>query len=126
MTKSPTMKHLVLFAAFLTLLASCQKPSDNNPDNTYKPLNLSTRSAEFIRQGEPFAFEFIDRIHAEEKGDFIISPLSMQILLGMILDGAQGTTADEISRVLGYGAGETDAVNEFCRSMLTQLPNLDQ
>jgi serpin B len=126
MTKSQTMKHIVLFAAFLTLLASCQKPSDNNPDNFYKPLNLSTRSAEFIRQGEPFAFEFIDRIHAEEKGDFIISPLSMQILLGMILDGAQGTTADEISRVLGYGAGETDAVNEFCRSMLTQLPKLDQ
>ena len=126
MTKSPTMKHLVLFAAFLTLFASCQKPSGNNPDNTYKPLELSTRSAEFIRQGEPFAFEFIDRIHAEEKGDFIISPLSMQILLGMILDGAQGTTADEISRVLGYGAGETDAVNEFCRSMLTQLPKLDQ
>lgn len=119
------MKHLFLFAAFLTVLASCQKPS-NNPDNTYKPLDLSTRSAEFVRLGEPFTFEFIDRIHAEEKGDFIISPLSMQILLGMILDGAQGTTADEICRVLGYGAGETDAVNEFCRSMLTQLPQLDQ
>ena len=61
-----------------------------------------------------------------EKGSFIISPLSMQILLGMILDGAQGATADEIGGVLGYGAGEVDAVNEFCLSMLTQLPKLDR
>lgn len=120
------MKHLALFTAILTVFGACQKPSGDNPDNTCKPLELSSRSAEFVRQGEPFTFEFIDRIQAAEKGDFIISPLSMQILLGMILDGAQGATADEISGVLGYGAGEVDAVNEFCLSMLTQLPKLDR
>ena len=43
----------------------------------------------------------------------------------MILDGAQGQTADEICEVLGYGAGEIDQVNEYCKSMLKQLPALD-
>ena len=119
------MKHILLLAA-IAVFASCQKPADDNAVNTYKPLNLSTRSTEFVRQGEPFAFEFIDRINTEEKESFIISPLSMQILLGMILDGARGTTADEICNVLGYGAGETDAVNEFCQAMLQQLPKLDK
>lgn len=119
------MKHLILLAAVLTAFASCQKPvTDTN--NDYKPLELSTRSAGFVQKGEPFSFEFIDRIQKEEKGDFIISPLSMQILLGMILNGAQGTTAEEICSVLGYGAGEIDAVNEFCLSMLQQLPELDK
>lgn len=50
----------------------------------------------------------------------------MQFLLGMILDGARGTTADEICNVLGYGAGEVDAVNEYSLSMLQQLPKLDK
>ena len=50
----------------------------------------------------------------------------MQLLLGMILDGAQNGTADEICKVLGYGAGEVNAVNEYSLSMLEQLPSLDK
>lgn len=121
-----TMKHILLLAALVAGLVSCQKPVDDNPDNTYKPLELSTRSTEFIAEGMPFAFEFIDRVNTDSEKDYIISPLSMQILLGMILDGAQGATAEEICGVLGYGAGETDAVNEFCQAMLQQLPQLDK
>ena len=121
------MKHIILALALITSLVSCQKPGGNDDsDNTLKPLNLSTRSAGFIQKGEPFSFEFIDRINAEEEGEYIISPLSMQILLGMILNGAQGKTADEICNVLGYGSGEIDAVNEFCQAMLRQLPELDK
>ena len=121
------MKHIILALALITSLVSCQKPGGNdNSDNTLKPLNLSTRSAGFIQKGEPFSFEFIDRINAEEEGEYIISPLSMQILLGMVLDGARGATADEICNVLGYGSGEIDAVNEFCQAMLQQLPELDK
>ena len=122
------MKHLGFLAAVAAVLClSCEKVNREDPaDNTYKPLNLTTRSAEIARQGNAFAFEFIDRVRAAEEGDFIISPLSMQFLLGMILDGARGETAAEICDVLGYGAGEVDAVNEYCLSMLEQLPELDR
>lgn len=122
------MKHLGFLAAVAAVLClSCEKVNREDPaDNTYKPLNLTTRSAEIARLGNAFAFEFIDRVRAAEEGDFIISPLSMQFLLGMILDGARGETAAEICDVLGYGAGEVDAVNEYCLSMLEQLPELDR
>ena len=117
-------------AASALLLAgalSCGKQTPDDPaNNPYKALELTTKSAEFAREGNTFAFDFIDRINAVEEGDFIISPLSMQFLLGMILDGAQHGTADEICQVLGYGAGEVDAVNEYCLSMLEQLPSLDK
>ena len=123
------MKHFGLLAAtalLLTVSLSCEKTSGDNPkNNPYKPLNLTTKSAQFAREGNTFAFDFIDRINTAEEGDFIISPLSMQFLLGMVLNGAQNGTADEICKVLGYGAGEVDAVNEYCLSMLEQLPSLD-
>ena len=124
------MTHFKLLAATAALLAislSCEKLNgDDSKNNPYKQLNLTTKSAAFASQGNTFAFDFINRINTAEEGDFIISPLSMQFLLGMILDGAQNGTADEICKVLGYGTGEVEAVNEYCLSMLEQLPSLDK
>lgn len=121
------MKHLFLTAAVLAILLSCNK-SKAEPDqgNPYKSLELNTKSAQFAQQGHSFAFHFLEQVNSVEKGNFIISPLSMQFLLGMVLDGARGETANEICHVLGYGAGEVDAVNEYCLSMLEQLPALDK
>ena len=89
-------------------------------------LQLSTKSAELVKTANTFAYDFFDRINAEVEGSYVVSPLSMQFLLGMILNGTKGDTADEICKVLGYGAGEIDDVNEFCLSMLQQLPGLDK
>ena len=124
------MKHFAIIGAMMAILmgsVSCEKIGGDNPkDNPYKRLELTTKSAEFARKGNDFAFNFIDRVNDATLVDFIISPLSMQFLLGMILDGAQGQTADEICSVLGYGAGEVDAVNEYCQAMLQQLPDMDK
>ncbi|MBR0110002.1 MAG: serpin family protein [Bacteroidales bacterium] len=123
------MKRLIIVsAAALALAATACVNSQNLGDehNEYKPLELTTKGAEFVQKGEDFTFEFIDRINTESEKDYIISPLSMQFLLGMILDGAQGETADQIAEVLGYGAGENAQVNEYCLSMLNQLPKLDK
>ena len=119
------MKNLVsvFAAAAIALVAASCNPSVNNP---YKALEIPTKATEFVEKGHDFSLEFVDRINDVEKKDFIVSPLSMQFLLGMILNGAQGTTADEICDVLGYGAGEIDDVNQFCQSMLEQLPKLDK
>lgn len=118
---------LAASAAILTTgLSSCDKPEDDSQNNPYKALTLTTKSAEFVEKGNTFTFNFIDRINASTKTDYVISPLSMQFLLGMILDGARGATADEICAVLGYGQGEVAAVNEYCLSMLNQLPTLDK
>ena len=115
-------------AALFFTASSCDKPvsfggNDNNPR---KEIDLTTKGAEFVEMGNSFAFDFIDRINSSTEKDYIISPLSMQFPLGMILDGAKGQTADEICSVLGYGAGEVAEVNDYCLSMLKQLPGLDK
>ena len=118
---------LACASAMLMAGVSCGnsiEPDDNN--NPYKSLDLTTKSMEFVEKGNTFAFNFIDRINSAEKKDYVVSPLSMQFLLGMILDGAKGTTADEICQVLGFGEGQTGAVNEYCLSLLEQLPKMDK
>ena len=123
--------HKISILAALTAIAlsgsACSKIfGDDSKNNEYKPLKLTTKSAEFAEKGSTFTFQFIDQINTASAKDYIISPLSMQFVLGMVLDGAKGETAEEICQVLGYGAGETEAVNEYCLSMLQQLPALDK
>lgn len=124
------MKHYLLFFALIAMAlgnVSCDKAETEEPtDNPYRKLELSTRSTEIVQQGNDFAFRFLENINESSSEDFVISPLSMQFLLGMLLDGAKGQTADEICAVLGYGAGDVDGVNEFCQSLLKQLPELDK
>ena len=96
--------------------------------NEYKALELSTKGAGYVEKGNGFALRLMENVIGAESingGSFIVSPLSMQFLLGMMLSGAQGQTADEICEVLGYGASETADVNEYCKSLLAQLPGLD-
>ena len=123
------MKHLTFLLTSLGLLAasvSCGKiGGDDAKTNPYKPLELSSKSVEILQKGHSFSLEFIDRVDSSTGRNYVISPLSMQFLLGMILNGANGATADEICTVLGYGRGEREAVNEFCYSLLSQLPQMD-
>ena len=126
------MKKIILLisaALFMTGFTSCdpleEEPvsSDKNP---YKALSLSTRQSEFVTTGQNFSLNFINRVQMDSEKDYVISPLSMQFLLGMILDGTDNNTADQICNTLGYGKGEVKEVNEFCRTMMDQLPKLDK
>ena len=119
------LKNLTLLVASTMLLAGCDSSNIDVETNPRKDLNLSTKAVEYIEKGNDFSLDFLERTCARAEKSFVISPLSLQFLLGMILDGAQGQTADEICSVLGYGAGDVASVNEYCKSMLTQLPNLD-
>lgn len=68
-------------------------------------LTLTTEEEELVSKGNVFATDYLSRVNASTDGDFIISPLSLQFLLGM-LDDAK--------------------VNTFYRKLQTQLSLLDK
>ena len=118
------MKALFPIAAVL-LLAACTPDIDLEEGKPLKPLTLTTKQQTFVDAGNDFSFRFLDEVEAVTGEDYVISPLSMQFLLGMILDGAKGATADEICATLGYGEGEAAEVDAYARTMLDQLPAMD-
>ena len=89
-----TIKHAGIFvfiAILLSVCISCEKIETwNSTNNPHKELSLTTKSTEYVKDGNAFAFNLINRVYAATEGDYIISPLSVQFLLGMLLDGAQG------------------------------------
>ena len=117
----------ILLLAGLGMTACGQGNIGNQGDNNPRTdLKLTAAQRQFVSEGNTFSLLFLDKVNAAEKKDYILSPLSMQFLLGMILEGARNDTADEIASVLGYSSHEAAAVNEYCRSMLDQLPSLDK
>ncbi len=124
-------KTFPFFLSLLFLLVSgCGSISPENGKNERKDIPLTTKQGEYIKAGNEFAWRFMAKVdEAEskgEKGDWFVSPLSLQIALGMLLNGAQGETAAEICRTLGYKDGETAYINDWCKLMLDQLPQLDK
>ena len=118
----------------LLLLVSCnelnQGGTDDKGKNPYTRITLSTKQADFVTAGNTFAGRFIDKIDANalknNESEWIVSPLSLQLALGMLLNGAQGETATEICKTLGYNEGETAEINAWAKLMLEQLPKLDK
>ena len=99
-----------VIALFPLLLLSCNTIEDDDKDdgdNPLTPISLTTKQYGFVDAGNTFAGRFIDKIDEnslkQKENEWIVSPLSLQIALGMLLNGAQGETADEICQTLGYG-----------------------
>lgn len=95
-------------------------------NNERKRIELDEAQRAYVEAGNDFAFRFLKQIDAGEPGNWFVSPVSLQYLLGLVLDGAEGATADEICQTLGYPAGQSEAVDAYCRKMLSELPNLDK
>jgi hypothetical protein len=84
---------------------------------------LDDTQKNYVDAGNKMAFRFLKGIY---DGDNIIcSPLSLQYALAMTANGASGETLREIIDFLGYGEDGIEALNEYNKTLLEQLPAVD-
>ena len=100
------------------------------PANPRKEIELSGEEKQLVQSNNNFAFNLFNKIREQEAKEgkhesAIISPLSITFALGMMNNGAAGQTQQEINEVLGFGNAGADAINQFCRKLLTEAPTLD-
>lgn len=119
-------QSLLALVAIVALLPACSDIEGGETEsNPRRPLVLTDKQLEYVEAGHKFDFNYIYEVAKQSEGDWFVSPLGAQMMLGMMLNGASGETAEQIYDVLGYGDGELDEVNEYVRTLLTQLPELD-
>lgn len=128
-------KTIICIAIGLLALVSCNK--DNNPVIVEDPLTISSPAPTeqitkvslsdtqkgYVRAGNAMAFRFLKQIYSGE--NLICSPLSLQYALSMTANGASGETLLEIIDFLGYGTEGINALNEYSKILLEQLPAVD-
>jgi len=126
------MKYIGIIQTLLLsffLMVSCQPEDDIIDKDTEKAIaDLRKVDTEFIAKSNDFSFRLFDEVISTEPNDknILISPLSINIALGMLLNGAEANTADQIISTLGLEGTNMEEINAGYSNLISALPNLDQ
>ncbi len=71
-----------------------------------------------------FSLKLFSTLSAQTHQNLLVSPLSVTFLLGMLNEGAEGQTQEEITCLLNLGE-DARSVSEYCRKMLDWASRLD-
>lgn len=92
-------------------------------------IELTTEQRGYVAQSNEFAFTLYRSINKNETlrdKSNITSPLSLGFVLGMLGDGAQGQTLDEIRSLLEFGKADMMEINNFFKTIIEESPNIDE
>ncbi|MCM1355490.1 MAG: serpin family protein [Staphylococcus sp.] len=122
------MKHfsnLFLFLTSVFILTSCSSDSDDSGSNERKDINLNPTELEIVKANTSIGLNMLSYFDGNsEEDNFMVSPLSAQFVMGMLANGAQGKTLDEITAAMGTNS--IDELNDLCKRLLTELPKADK
>ena len=113
-------KQVVLFVLGFTFLLGCDS-TDDTPSFENDALETAAAKA-LVSQNNQFAMDFFRKISEKEtEENYMVSPLSLSMALGMVHNGADGDTKLAFDNVLGKGASlnELNQFNENLRRSLT-------
>ncbi len=121
------MRNRLSFFFFFFLLAviSCDRSRLDGGSVSTIPL---TRSEEvYAEVNNDFSSELLQIYYdkKEEAYDFVLSPVSLQMFLGMLNAAASEEQSGQMNRMLGYEGGSADGINSFCKKVLETSPKLD-
>ncbi|WP_300503871.1 serpin family protein [uncultured Duncaniella sp.] len=119
------MKKLTTFAIGMTLaLASCSNDNDVS-DNSRHEINLPPAQSEIVTSQISMAFDMLRYFHAKSGNDnFMVSPLSAQFALGMLMNGADGNTLAQLTDALGVTS--VSELNSLNKLLMSELPKADR
>ena len=142
------MKHLLLIPCLLLIAAapllSCSDDDEkenelpqNQEQNAYEkeetvvdmipkknPIKLTDAQKSYVNAVNDFSFKLFKETYDKKKSQ-VLSPLSVSFVLGMLNDGAEGETAQQIMDAMGFKDADKTAVNEFCANLIENAPKVD-
>ena len=129
------MKKLFKPILFLVAASSIAACSDSEPVTQVKEeegsshckwIELSRAEKDIVSKQMVFSVDFFEKIAAEKHENFMVSPLSVSMMMSMLANGAQGETHDEIVNTLGFEGMDMDAVNTFNKRLVAELAAADK
>ena len=135
MKKNINLSFGMAMMTIACLLASCSSSSHLSKHKTWvdmiaerRPIQLTEAQQVFVADNNAFTLNFLNKVsEADHWGkSFIYSPLSITYVLGMVNDAATGETEKELEQALGFHEGGIQAVNDYCKNLIQNLPKADE
>ena len=118
------MKRLVLILPLIISFA-CQD-AGVSPDNPPNLRTLSAAEVQVSKSSNDFAFNLFRNLPTPETDNSFISPLSVSMALGMLLNGAEGDVRQSILNTIDFKDYTAEEVNEGFRDLTKLLLSMDR
>lgn len=122
------MKIIIPIFFVLSVFWACDSKNEPNPNKKEtETINLSAVQKQRVHQDNNFSFELLrSTIEHSNEENILLSPMSASMALGMVLNGANGNTQDEIRKVINMENLTREEINTYYKLMLEKLPVLDK
>lgn len=131
------MKYTVLLA-LLPLAVACSSDDESASDvvqngqvvenvvETDSVLGLTSQQQSMVAPLNNFAVNLF-REQSQRTGEHstVVSPLGVAMVLGMLNEGAEGQTSEEISKAIGFSSADKDALSQLFSQLLSAVPKAD-
>lgn len=114
-----TLPSLLLFVLF----TACHQDNPVAPDNPPNLRTLSAAEARIASGNNDFAFSLFNK--CADEGNAFISPLSVSMALGMVMNGASESTRQSILNTIDYGDLSAEEVNQGYKDLTELLHTMD-
>ncbi len=115
----------IFLILLLTTFTKCEITDSNFQYIQVRPLTKT--ESDIVNSSAQFGFNLIKEISKSELNEnIIISPLSVSTALGMVLNGAEDNTYEQIKTMLGFSDIEFDDINKSYKSLDSLLKNIDE
>ena len=122
-----TLGSMVVACSSSETIEDVGGPKYVNMYQEVKPVQLTAEQAVFANDNNGFTLNFFQSLNGKMKNRSIVcSPLSITYVLSMVNDGATGTTEQELGQTLGFHKGGIQAVNDYCKNLIDNLPHVDE
>ena len=117
-------KSIILLLCAATVFTAC----NGVMPHAVKTLTLTSEEQVINAQQNAFAIDLLKQVNATEteSENVFLSPLGVAFVCGMMTNGAEGNTLDQILATIGAEGYSVDDLNEYYKNILENLPYLDK
>lgn len=123
------IKKTLLVLMLTGIFAACQNDEggSSTAPKPRKDIPLSRAEEKLTDESTEFAFRFFKQVNGteQEKPNWMVSPLSASLALGMVTNGAGGNTLAEMQKTLGFSPSSLEEMNAYYQKLTAALLNLD-
>lgn len=105
---------LLTIVSLLFLLSGCHADKQSN----YPPETIT-------KSNQEFTFNLYKKVVQSETGNICLSPFSVSFCLGMIMNGTEGDTYDEIRQLMGFQDFTREDINRYMQTIRKELSTAD-
>ena len=104
------------------------KPEEPVTRHSYTPVQLNETQQAINAKLQEFSWKLFKEVYANrnEGDNLMISPISLEVDLGMFINGLEGETLKEVLKTMGLENFTKEQINDFFQTMMTGIEKADE